>query len=336
MERNMRLWLEDLLKATVKKAMPILSFPAIQPMGVTVRELISDSELQARAMELIAKRTDAAASVSLMDLSVEAECFGATVRVTEGEVPTVAGSTVSTEEEAAALEIPQVGSCRTGLYIDAIRKAVGRITDRPVFAGVIGPFSLAARLLDVTEIMIDCYDEPDMVHTVLDKAAGFLIEYCKAYKAAGANGVMMAEPVTGLLSPSLAGEFSAPFVKRIVEAVQDDSFIVIYHNCGGNVISMMDSILDTGSAAYHFGNAIHMPDALAKIPGDTVVMGNVDPAGELFGGTPESVRAATLNVMESCRGHNNFVVSSGCDIPPLTSWDNIDAFFGAVEEFYAQ
>ena len=79
-----------------------------------------------------------------------------------------------------------------------------------------------------------------------------------------------------------------------------------------------------------------MPDALAKIPGDTVVMGNVDPAGELFGGTPESVRAATLNVMESCRGHNNFVVSSGCDIPPLTPWDNIDAFFGAVKEFYAQ
>ena len=47
-----------------------------------------------------------------------------------------------------------------------------------MLAGVIGPFSLAARLLDVAEIIIDCYEEPDMVHTVLEKAAQFLIAYC--------------------------------------------------------------------------------------------------------------------------------------------------------------
>ncbi len=335
MKRDMRLWLEELTGAPVKKAMPILSFPAIQLMGVTVRELISDSELQARAMELVAARTDSAACVSLMDLSVEAECFGSTVRVSDGEVPTVVGSIVSTEEEAAALEIPPVGSCRTGLYIDGIRKAAGRITDRPVFAGVIGPFSLAARLLDVTEIMIDCYDEPDMVHIVLDKAARFITEYCRAYKEAGADGVIMAEPVTGLLSPSLAGEFSAPYVKRIVEAVQDSSFIVIYHNCGGSAISMTDSILSTGSAAYHFGNAIDMAEMLEKIPAGIPVMGNVDPAGEFRNGTPESIRAAVLKVMNSCCGHRNFVISSGCDVPPLSPWENIEAFFEAVREFYA-
>lgn len=335
MKRDMRIWLKDLLEAPVKKAMPILSFPAIQPMGITVRRLISDSGLQAKAMELVAERTDAAASVSLMDLSVEAECFGSTIRVTDGEVPTVVGSIVSIEEEARALEIPDVGSCRTGLYIDAIKTAAEHITDRPVFAGVIGPFSLAARLLDVTEIMIDCYDEPDMVHTVLEKAASFITDYCKAYKEAGANGVMMAEPVTGLLSPALAEEFSAPYVRRIVEAVQDDTFLVIYHNCGGSAISMIDSILDTGSAAYHFGNAIDMAEMLSHIPEDIMVMGNVDPAGELRNGTPGSVREATLKVMENCCGHNNFVISSGCDIPPLSPWENIDAFFKAVQEFYA-
>ena len=322
MKRDMRIWLKDLLEAPVKKAMPILSFPAIQPMGITVRRLISDSGLQAKAMELVAERT-------------EAECFGSTIRVTDGEVPTVVGSIVSTEEEARALEIPAVGSCRTGLYIDAIKTAAEHITDRPVFAGVIGPFSLAARLLDVTEIMIDCYDEPDMVHTVLEKAASFITDYCKAYKEAGANGVMMAEPVTGLLSPALAEEFSAPYVRRIVEAVQDDTFLVIYHNCGGSAISMIDSILDTGSAAYHFGNAIDMAEMLSHIPEDIMVMGNVDPAGELRNGTPGSVREATLKVMENCCGHNNFVISSGCDIPPLSPWENIDAFFKAVQEFYA-
>ena len=73
MKRDMKQWLSQMLEAPVKKAMPVLSFPAVQLMDVSVRELISSSELQARGMELVAQRTDAAASVSLMDLSLEAE-----------------------------------------------------------------------------------------------------------------------------------------------------------------------------------------------------------------------------------------------------------------------
>lgn len=336
MKRNMKAWIEELRTAPVKKTMPILSFPAVQLMGISVRELISDSDLQARGMKMVADRVDSAASVSLMDLSVEAECFGSTIRVSDDEVPTVVGSIVRTEEEAEALEVPAVGSARSGLYIESMKKAVELITDRPVLAGVIGPFSLAARLLDVTEIMLDCYDEPDMVHTVMEKCTEFLINYCKAYKEAGANGIAMAEPVTGLLSPALAEEFSAPYVKKIVDAVQDDEFILIYHNCGDNTIRMIDSILDTGAAAYHFGNAIDMAEMMQHIPADVVAMGNVDPAREFRHGTPDSIRKATLDVMERCCQYPNFVISSGCDIPPLSSWDNIDAYFKTVEEFYSK
>lgn len=336
MKRDMKAWLEALRDAPVKKAMPVLSFPAVQLMGITVRELISSAEAQAEAMELVAKRTDAAASVSLMDLSVEAECFGSEIRFSDEEVPTVVGSIVTTEEEARALEVPAVGAGRTGLCVEAIRKATERITDRPVFAGVIGPFSLAARLMDVTEAMVLCYDEPDMVHILLEKSTRFITEYCRAFKEAGANGVVIAEPVAGLLSPALEEEFSAPYIKQIVDAVQDDSFLVIYHNCGGAVIRQIDSILSTGAAAYHFGNAIDMAEMMPHIPADTVAMGNVDPAGEFRGGTPESIRAATHKVMESCREYPNFVISSGCDIPPLSRWENINAFFAAVAEFYAR
>ena len=332
MKREMRKWLEELRTAPVKKAMPILSFPAVQLLGISVKELISDSDRQAKGMQLVAQRTDAAAAVSLMDLSVEAECFGSTIRVSDEEVPTVTGRIVQNEEEARALKVPEVGSARSGLYVDAIKKAVELITDRPVLAGAIGPFSLAARLLDVTEIMVECYDEPDMVHLVMEKATAFLIEYCKAYKEAGANGIVLAEPVTGLLSPALAEEFSSPYVKRLVDAVQDDYFVVIYHNCGNNTIQMIDSILSTGSAAYHFGNAIDMAQMLPHIPEQTVAMGNVDPAGQFCHGTPQSVRTATLQVMEACCHYKNFVISSGCDIPPMSKWENIDAFFGAVKE----
>lgn len=140
MKRDMKQWVEEIIKSPIKKPMPILSFPAIQLMNISVKELISDSNLQAKGMKLVADRIDSAASVSLMDLSIEAECFGAAIQFSDDEVPTVTGSIVSSQEEAEALQIPEVGSKRTGIYIEAIEKAVKMITDRPVFAGVIGPF----------------------------------------------------------------------------------------------------------------------------------------------------------------------------------------------------
>lgn len=330
-------WVDETIAAKQKKGFLVLSFPAIQKMGITVKELISSSDLQAQAMKIVANTTpDAAASVSMMDLSLEAEAFGSTIHYSDDEVPTVVGSIISSEEDADALKVPEIGAGRTQIYIDAIEKSVKLIEDRPVFAGVIGPFSLAGRLMDVSEAMIYCYDEPDMVHTVLEKVTEFIIKYINAYKAVGANGVLIAEPLAGLLSPSLAEEFSAEYVKKIVDATQTDEFLVCYHNCGNCTIQQINSIISNGCRVLHFGNAIDMSEMMKHIPSNIIAMGNVDPASQFRNGTPASVKAATKELMEKCCTYPNFVVSSGCDIPPLSSWDNIMAFFDGVREYYSK
>lgn len=331
---NMYKWLEAVRNNPKKKPMPVLSYPAIQMTGVNVRELSFSAEAQARGMKLVADRTDALASVSLMDLSVEAECFGSQVRMTEDEVPTVVGAIVTTPEEAEALQVPAVGSGRTGIYLDAIAEAKKLITDRPVFAGVIGPFSLAGRLVDVTEAMILCFEDPDMLRTVLEKCTQFLVDYIRKYKEVGADGVVIAEPLAGMLSPDLAAEFSHPYVKRIVDACQDENFIIVYHNCGNGTIRMLDGIVGTGCKAYHFGNAIDMRDLMPHMPSDCIAMGNIDPAGEFLNGTEQSVYDVTSALLRDCGKYPNFVLSSGCDIPPRTPWKNIDAFFRAAKDYY--
>ena len=337
MKRNMMEWVDNVLAAKQKQGFLVLSFPAIQKMGITVKDLIASSDLQAQAMKIVADATpEAAASVSMMDLSLEAEAFGSTVHFSDDEVPTVTGSIVHSEEEADALKVPEIGAGRTQIYIDAIGKAVELVQDRPVFAGVIGPFSLAGRLMDVTEAMIYCYDEPDMVHTVLEKATEFLIKYINAYKAVGANGVLVAEPLAGLLPPSLEEEFSCDYMKKIVEATQTDDFLVCYHNCGNCTVQQIESITQNGCRVLHFGNAIDMADMMPKVPENIIAMGNLDPAGLFRNGTPETVKAATVELMEKCASYPNFVPSSGCDIPPLSGWDNIMAFFDGVNEFYAK
>lgn len=333
MEQTVSQWLNDLRTAKIKKALPILSFPCVQLLNVTVKELISSSDLQAKGMKAVADRCDSWASVSLMDLSLEAEAFGAQVQFADNEVPTVIGTLLQSPEDADKLKVPQVGAGRTGLNVEAIKKACELITDRPVLAGVIGPFSLSGRLMNMTEIMVNCYIEPEMVHTALKKATEFLINYINAFKNAGAHGVVIAEPAAGLLSPDLNMEFSVTYVRKIIEAVKSEDFAVIYHNCG-NVIPLIPDLLTIGADAYHFGNAINMAEAAPLIPSDVIFMGNVDPAGEFRNGTTESIAKNTIEIMHKCSKYTNFVISSGCDIPPMSSWDNIDAFFKATRDFY--
>lgn len=45
---DMKKWLQDMREAPVKKALPVLSFPAIQLMGISVRDLIASSDARQR------------------------------------------------------------------------------------------------------------------------------------------------------------------------------------------------------------------------------------------------------------------------------------------------
>ena len=319
-------WLVRL--ASEKKPLPLLSFPGIRFLGdVNVRQMVCDSGLQARCMKAVADRVDAAATVSFMDLSVEAEAFGAKVLFFDDDVPAVCGSLVTDEDEAQALPIPAVGAGRTGVYIDAIRMAKERITDRPVLAGAIGPFSLAGRLVDVSEAMYLCYDEPELLHTLLDKCAAFSIDYIRALRDAGADGVVLAEPLAGLISPDQEREFSAPYVRRIVQAVQEEAFPVIYHNCGNYAYLMTESIRENGCMAYHFGDSVDLKQMLDRMDPDRLILGNISPSAQFRNGTPETMVRSVRELLGTCGSYANFIPSSGCDVPPGSPWENIEAFF---------
>jgi uroporphyrinogen decarboxylase len=98
---------------------------------------------------------------------------------------------------------------------------------------------------------------------------------------------------------------------------------------------MIDSILAVGADMLHFGNAIDMEEMMRHIPENIIATGNISPAEQFRGGTPESIRKATLDLLSKCGKYPNFIISSGCDIPPLSPWKNIEAFFAAVNEYYA-
>ncbi|MBQ1222314.1 MAG: uroporphyrinogen decarboxylase family protein [Alistipes sp.] len=331
----MKKWMEEVMAQPKRVALPIMTHPGIEYIGKTVREAVTDGQTHFEAIKALAERYPSAASTVIMDLTVEAEAFGAKILIPEEEIPTVTERLVSDAASVEALQVPSLDAGRVPEYLKANRLAAEAITDRPVLAGCIGPFSLAGRLYDMSEIMVAIYIEPDVIMSLLDKCTAFLIDYCKALKATGVAGVVMAEPAAGLLSDEDHMVYATPYIQQIVEAVQDDDFTIVLHNCG-NMGQCTHAMVECGARALHFGNLVDIPQALTEVPEDMMVMGNLDPVGVLQQATPEAVAAATTDLREKTAGAKNFIISTGCDLPPAVPEANIKAFFDAVEAYNAR
>lgn len=331
---NMIEWRKQIIAQKDVVALPIMTHPGIEEQGHTVREAITSGEIHASAVKYLADRYPTAAASVIMDLTVEAEAFGADIIFPEDEIASVNGALLKTTADIDNLVVPSLNEGRIKEYLKANVIAHNEIKDRPLFAGCIGPFSLAGRLFDMSEIMMLVLSNPDSAHKLLDKCTTFILKYCRALKKTGANGVVMAEPAAGLMSNDDCQKFSSEYVKRIIDDVQDENFMVVLHNCG-NTGHCTEAMVSTGAHALHLGNKCDLVEIAEQTPSDVLVMGNLDPVTVFKQSTPEEMYSQTIDLLQRTSRFPNVIISSGCDTPPHTPMANVDMFFKAVKDFNA-
>jgi uroporphyrinogen decarboxylase len=319
---------DAVLSSPTRLFMPILAFPGARLANFTVRDMVTDPVKQCTAIEAIHTQFQTPCIMSAMDLSVEAEAFGASIQMDDWEVPTIIGRRVTDIDGIGSLGIPQVGSRRTSVYLTTVRRLRATITDSFVLGGMIGPFSLAGRLFGVSEALRETMNEPETIHALLEKTTSFLIAYARAFKESGAHGLIIAEPTAGLMSPAAFQQFCTPYIRQIVAAVNDAAFQVIVHNCSAR-IEHLTPTLDTGARIFHFGKPMDIVAALDQVPEDVILCGNLDPSEVFVHGTVAEVRLKTQRLLEATAEHKNFVISSGCDVPSQTPMQNLWTFFTA-------
>lgn len=332
---NMDKWSGEIIKAKDRRVFPVLYFPCLSLTDQGIIETMKDGAKMAKAMRgVIDKFPEMCAIATGMDLTVDAEAFGSTVTFKDNEAPSIRTALVETPEDVKALQVPPITQGRIGVFNDAIAEAAKLIADRPILGGQLGPFSLTASLMEVQQALKATRKDQETLCLLLEKSTEFLIERAKGYKAAGASGIFLAEPTAGLLSPKNCETFSSVYVKKIVDAVQDSNFYIILHNCG-YVTKMVDSMYNTGCKGFHFGNAVDMREILPQIPQDVLVFGNIDPSNDFTNGTPEQMEEKTTALLKNMGPYPHFVLSSGCDIPPLAPMANIEAFFKSFRAYNA-
>lgn len=321
-----------MLQKKKRLVIPIMTHPGIELCGSTVLKAVTDGQAHADAILALNDKFPADAVTAIMDLTVEAEAFGAEIKFSENEIPNIIGRLVSNADEVAALEIPSLDKGRIREYLKANSLVASHIKDKRIFGGCIGPFSLAGRLFDLSELMMAMYIEPETVTMLLDKCTTFITDYLKAMKETGINGVILAEPAAGLVSNDDCLQYSATYVRKIVNAVQDKRFSIVLHNCG-NTGHCTEAMLQSGASALHFGNKADMVNALETCPSDLPVMGNIDPVGIMRQASPEQVYASVSELLDKTSSYGNFILSTGCDVPPRTPFENIKAFYQALSDY---
>ena len=328
-------WISDCLKGEKRFALPFMTHPGIELCSKTIKEAVMDGKVQAQAIIKMNDLFPADGVTTIMDLTIEAEAFGAEIIFKEHEMPTVSNRLVHDVASVNNLTIPSLKQGRISQYLLAERLAVEAIQDKPIFGGCIGPFSLAGRLYGLSELLMDLYIDPDTIISLLEKCAVFIKDYCIAIKKTGIHGVIIAEPAAGLISNDDCIQYSTIYIQQIVKTVQDENFIVILHNCG-NTGHCTDAMIKSGAKGLHFGNKIDITGILNDIPEDILVMGNIDPVGVFKQATAQEVYDLSLCLLNKTTGKNNFILSSGCDVPPEIPLENIDAFYRAINDYNNQ
>jgi len=322
---NMDEWAAGIMADKKQHCLPLLYYPFCRAAGYSVIETLKDTDgsRMADVMKLIAERYPHILGVMTgMDLSMDSEAFGCNVSFEENKVPTVSSCfNISTVEEADMLTVPDPHAGRLDIHYDAVRIASSCI-DKPVFGDMMGPFSLAANIINFGDAMVMTARQPEVLHAILNKTTQHLINRAMEYKLSGANGVIIAEPTAGLLSPKMGKSLSSVYVRMITEAVQDESFHVILHNCG-NTKRSLTHMYEAGCKGYHFGNMVDIAQICKEMPDDVLILGNLDPY-YLAVKSPEEIVSLGKTILEAAGEFPNFVFSTGCDVPVNARIENLD------------
>jgi uroporphyrinogen decarboxylase len=321
-EFTMNNTINDLVSS--KGSAPCLFYPVAKEMGISIHAVLTDSKIQKDVLVRIAEEYPVSAVIRMTELWCEATSFGMNCSMDDADFPKL-GTPLYTDIAAleAALVPPPINDTTSPL-IEAVKLAIPCMKKKPLIIGATGPYTLGSVLNGSAEFMVNCMMEPGIVHAFLEKITSFLTAYALEYKKAGANGIILAEPSVAMISPDMTEEFSNRYIERFISEIQDDTFTVIYHNCGA-VNSHMEAIAKLSAQAFHLGSDVDLKLALDVLPADRIIMGNIDPRRFLFE-TPSQIEAETRAMLIRYGKFRNYISSTGCDLSPSARLDSISRF----------
>lgn len=279
------------------------------------------------------KRFNLDAVILFSDILTIPDAMGLGLHFVEGEGPKFDYPLQTTEaiEKLAPLDIDNLGYVMNAVAL--IRQEMPAELPLIGFSG--SPWTLACYMIegegsrDFKKAMRLLYQEPAVMHGLLQKLADAIRIYLFEQVKAGANVLMLFDTWGGLLSPENYRMFSLGYMAQIVQSLKTtypDIPIVLFTKGGGQ---WLEHIANTGCDAIGLDWMTDLSSARARVGDRVALQGNLDPA--ILATNPDCIQQEVKKVLAAFGSGEGHVFNLGHGITPDIPPDNVAAMIEAIQ-----
>jgi MtaA/CmuA family methyltransferase len=303
--------------------------------GISLHRYTCDAAALAGAVIATWERFRPDAVCVSADTWVSAQAMGARVRPLAEDQPWggLGEPLVRTMADVRAIPPPDAGTQgRYPLMVEALRRVVSAIGNETTVVACFDqyPFSLAAALMGINELMLALDDDPPLVRALMERCLDCGLAYGCALAAAGADVLTGGDSPAGLIGPRRYREIALPFERRLIAGLKAATDKPVSLHICGNAGPILADMARSGADLLEIDYRTDLAQACRVVGPGVALWGNLDPVGVLARGTPVEVTRAANAALLAAAGHRRFILGSGCTLAVGTPFENVDAMIAAA------
>ena len=278
------------------------------------------------------------AAILFSDILTIPDAMGLGLYFTEGEGPKFKNP-IKTAADVNKLPIPDPHA-ELRYVVDAVSLIRKSLQVRVPLIGFSGsPWTLATYMVEggssksFQKVKSLMYEQPKLLHTLLDKLAQSVAAYLNAQIEAGAQAVMLFDTWGGMLTSEDYIEFSLYYAKQIRALLKTNidgqQVPTILFSKGGGL--WLETMADAGYDALGLDWQTDIQIARARVGDKVALQGNMDPVA-LYA-KPEVIVEKVKSILHKYGNGSGHVFNLGHGILPDINPDHVKAMVDAVHTF---
>jgi len=316
-------------------------YKEIRAQAGSFMNLCTNPELACEVTLQPLARFDFDAAILFSDILTIPDAMGLGLYFTEGEGPRFERP-VRTAADIDSLPIPGP-ELELKYVMDAVRLIRKNLHGSVPLIGFSGsPWTLATYMVEggssksFSKVKGLMYEQPHLMHKMLDKLAQSVATYLNAQIAAGAQAVMLFDTWGGALGTEEYMEFSLRYAQQVRAALKTDYAgqkipTVLFSKGGGQ---WLESMADTGYDALGLDWQTDIQLARARVGEHVALQGNMDPI-TLYA-NPDVIKAKVATILEKYGTGSGHVFNLGHGILPDINPEHVKVMVDAVHELSGQ
>ena len=201
-------------------------------------------------------------------------------------------------------------------------------------------FEVAWSMRGMENLLTDFLLNPDLAAALLDRVTEIRCTQARLFVQAGVDILRLGDDVAQqrglLMRPETWRGWLKPRLAKVIQAAREvNPNVLIFYHCDGNVEQLVPELIEIGVDILNPVQPECMdPVKIKRLYGDRLSFwGTIGTQSVMPFGTPQDVKATVRHMIETVGEGGGLLLAPTHILEPEVPWDNILAFFEAIEEY---